>query len=241
MAYINVFRRYELKYLLTSEQKKKILRTIEPYMQLDKYGRTTIRNLYLDTPDYRLIRRSIEKPAYKEKIRIRSYSRVERNENVFVELKKKYDRVVYKRRVSLPENEAMRWMMGESSCPMNTQITREIDYFTSHYAPLSPAVFLAYDREAYYLVDGGDFRVTFDDNILYRRDGLSLTSEAYGKPILPEGLTMMEIKCTGAIPLWLVHTLSREKIYKTPFSKYGNAYRDMLSREIIQKENYINV
>ena len=240
VAYTNVFRRYELKYLISLREKEKILSTIEPYMRLDSYGRTTIRNLYLDTPDYRLIRRSIEKPAYKEKIRIRSYSRVESSDNVFVELKKKYEKVVYKRRVALPEMAAMCWMLGEMPCPINSQITREIDYFASHYAPLSPVVFLSYDREAYYLLSGGDFRVTFDDNILYRESDLSLCSDAYGKSILPDDTVMMEIKCSGAIPLWLVKTLSRERIYRTSFSKYGTAYRDILTSNT-QKEKHIYV
>lgn len=66
MAYQNVFQRYELKYMLTKEQKKKILAAMEPYMALDQYGRTTIRNIYFDTDNYRLIRHSIEKTAYKE-------------------------------------------------------------------------------------------------------------------------------------------------------------------------------
>lgn len=240
VAYINVFRRYELKYLISLREKEKILSTIEPYMRLDSYGRTTIRNLYFDTPDYRLIRRSIEKPAYKEKIRIRSYSRVESSDNVFVELKKKYEKVVYKRRVALPEMAAMSWMLGEMPCPINSQITREIDYFASHYAPLLPAVFLSYDREAYYLLSGGDFRVTFDDNILYRESDLSLCSDAYGKSILPDDTVMMEIKCSGAIPLWLVKTLSRERIYRTSFSKYGTAYRDILTSNT-PKEKHIYV
>ena len=77
MGFQTVFKRYELKYILTAEQKEKVLRAMEPYMVSDQYGRTVIRNIYFDTDDYRLIRRSIEKPAYKEKLRIRSYSRAE--------------------------------------------------------------------------------------------------------------------------------------------------------------------
>lgn len=73
MAYQSVFKRYELKYMLTKEQKQKVLEAMDPYMALDQYGRTTIRNIYFDTDNYRLVRRSIEKPAYKEKLRIRSY------------------------------------------------------------------------------------------------------------------------------------------------------------------------
>lgn len=110
MAYQTVFQRYEMKYLLTREQKSQVLAAMEPHMALDQYGRTTIRNLYFDTGSYRLIRRSIERPAYKEKLRVRSYSRAEPGSAVFVELKKKYRHVVYKRRVSLPEEQAMEWV-----------------------------------------------------------------------------------------------------------------------------------
>ena len=228
MAFQTVFKRYELKYMLTLEQKAKVLAAMEPYMKLDKYGRTTIRNLYYDTDTYLLIRRSIEKPAYKEKLRIRSYSRANRDSTVFVELKKKYKSVVYKRRISLPEEEAMEWISGERHYHKHTQIANEIDYFLDYYKTLHPAVFLSYEREAFYARDGSDFRVTFDDNILCRQEDLSLESEVYGTPILPEGKALMEIKCSGGIPLWMTEVLSREKIYKTSFSKYGTAYRTLI-------------
>ena len=109
MAYQTVFKRYEIKYLITLKQKDIVLQAISPYMELDQYGRTTIRNIYFDTDNYRLIRRSIEKPAYKEKLRIRSYCQATPDSTVFVELKKKYEKVVYKRRISLHERDAMKW------------------------------------------------------------------------------------------------------------------------------------
>ena len=127
MAFQTVFKRYELKYMLTLEQKEKILEAMAAYMDLDKYGRTTIRNIYFDTGNYRLIRRSIEKPAYKEKLRIRSYAQATSDSTVFVELKKKDDKVVYKRRLPLCEQNAMAWVCREEDCPVNTQISREID------------------------------------------------------------------------------------------------------------------
>lgn len=232
MAYQTVFKRYEIKYLLTPEQKEIIVQAMKPYMELDKYGRTTIRNIYFDTDNYRLIRRSIEKPAYKEKLRIRSYCQATPDSTVFVELKKKYKKVVYKRRISLPEREAMRWICGEAPCPQDTQISREIDYFVDFYGGLKPTVFLSYEREAYYERNGGDFRVTFDDNILCRQTDISLTSPAYGASILEEGKVMMELKCSGGIPLWMVETLSKENIYKTSFSKYGTAYQNLIFPQI---------
>ena len=224
MAFQTVFKRYELKYMLSLAQKEQILAAMEPYMQLDRYGRTTIRNIYFDTDHYRLIRRSIEKPVYKEKLRIRSYTQATHASTVFVELKKKFEHVVYKRRLPLNEAQAMAWVGREAPCPIETQISREIDCFIDFYGQLHPAVYLSYEREAFYERSGGDFRVTFDDNIFCRQTDLSLCSPAYGTPILPEGQVLMELKCSGGLPLWMVHVLSRERIYKTSFSKYGTAY-----------------
>ena len=226
--YQAVFKRYELKYLLTQEQKQIVLHAMEPYMQLDKYGRTTIRNIYYDTDDYLLIRRSIEKPVYKEKLRIRSYKRAKPESTVFVELKKKYQSVVYKRRISLPEKGAMEWIDKDHHCHDGTQIASEIEYFIDYYKTLHPVVFLSYEREAYYCTDGSDFRVTFDDTILCRQEDISLESEVYGTPLLPEDTVLMELKCSGGIPLWMTNVLSEQHIYKTSFSKYGTAYRTMI-------------
>lgn len=225
MAYQAVFRRFELKYLITPEQKAAVLEAMAPHMAPDQYGRTTIRNIYFDTPDYRLIRHSIEKPVYKEKLRLRSYRKADPNGEVFVELKKKYDHVVYKRRLAMKEPEALDWLSGRAHCPDGRQISREIDYFLSFYDGLRPTVFLSYDREAYC---SGDFRVTFDENILVRRDDLSLEAEPGGSPILPEGQILMEIKCSGGIPLWMTHTLTRLGIFRTTFSKYGTAYQNLI-------------
>ena len=224
MSYKSVFRRYEMKYLLTPHQLESVLSGIEPYMQIDQYGRTTIRNIYYDTDNYRLIRHSIEKPIYKEKLRVRSYGRADHDSTVFVELKKKYEQVVYKRRVALPENVAMDWLDGSIPSPADTQISREIDRFKSYYEGLRPSMFLSYEREAFFEREGGDFRVTFDRNILCRQTDLSLCDDTYGHSVLPDNRVLMEIKCPGAIPLWMVDILSKEKIYKASFSKYGRAY-----------------
>ena len=227
MAYQAVFKRYEIKYMLTLEQKQRLLAAMEPYMALDKYGRTTIRNIYFDTDNYRLIRKSVEKPAYKEKLRVRSYSRAEPESAVFVELKKKYDDVVYKRRLSMHEQAAMEWLCGGSSGESG-QIASEIDYFLRYYQTLRPTVFLSYEREAFYCRQGGDFRVTFDHNILVRQEEMSLEAGVWGTPILEEDKVLMEIKTSGGIPLWLTHFLTRERIYKTSFSKYGTAYQNLI-------------
>ena len=228
MGFKTVFARYEYKYLVTREQKQRILQAMEPYMQGDQYGKSTIRNLYLDTPDFLLIRRSIEKPVYKEKLRIRSYTRADETSTVFAELKKKVNSVVYKRRLALPQNQAMDWISQGIPPANQSQIYKELEYARQFYPNLQPAVFLSYEREAFFDKNNPEFRVTFDQNILFRTHNLSLTQPTGGQPLLDESYAVMEIKCAGGIPLWMVRTLSSEKLYKTSFSKYGTAYRNYI-------------
>ncbi|MBE6945108.1 MAG: polyphosphate polymerase domain-containing protein [Ruminococcaceae bacterium] len=228
MGYQSNFKRYEIKYLLTPEQKALILSAMADNMLPDKFFRSTIRNLYFDTGNYQLIRHSIERPAYKEKLRVRSYREAAEDTEVFVELKKKYDHVVYKRRVALREWESLLWLRGGGYPRPPCQISREIDYFLSHYPSLHPTVFLSYDREAYRSKDGSDFRMTFDSNILCRQEDLSLACPVWGTALLPENRILMELKTSGGIPLWLTHILSEQHIYKTSFSKYGTAYQTMI-------------
>lgn len=229
--YQSVFKRYEMKYMINYKQKQTILKAIEPYMDIDKYGLTTIRNIYFDTDNFRLIRRSLEKPEYKEKLRIRSYKQVSPENFVFVEIKKKYKSVVYKRRVIIKEHEATDSFLNGKQLPVKSQIGDEIEYFRSFYNPLFPKIFLSYEREAFYSKNGGDFRITFDRNILYRDFDISLCSETYGKKILKEDNCIMEIKTSGGMPLWLNSILTKEKIFKTSFSKYGTAYMDMMEKD----------
>ncbi|MGN0732559.1 MAG: polyphosphate polymerase domain-containing protein [Emergencia sp.] len=224
------FKRYELKYLMTKDQKQIVISAMNPYMNPDKFGNSTIRNIYLDTPDYRLIRRSLEKPVYKEKLRIRSYKRVVPDDKVFVELKKKYDSVVYKRRITVTDAQARESFEKDLPLPVDSQIGHEIAYFRKYYGTLQPAVFLSYEREAFYEKNGGDFRVTFDENIRFRDFDFSLENGIYGTPILNNQMCLMEIKTAGGIPLWMCHVLAEQNLFKTSFSKYGAAYQQLMCR-----------
>ena len=226
MEYQNVFKRYEIKYMLDPHQKEMVLAAMAPYMEPDEFGHTTIRNLYYDTDSYRLARTSIEKPEYKEKLRVRSYSETGPDSPVFVELKKKYDSVVYKRRISLPEKSAEGWLAKRQSPGSETQITREIDYFVGYYGTLKPVACISYERDAYRGREI-DLRITFDRNILTRSEDMNL-SDVWGRSLLPEGMTLMEVKCPGSMPLWLTRVLTREKIFRTSFSKYGTAYQTVI-------------
>lgn len=240
MAYQAVFKRYELKYIMTKKQQRTVLEAMLPHMRLDQFGHTQIRNIYFDTDNYRLVRRSLEKPSYKEKLRIRSYRQVSAQDTVFVELKKKYDDVVYKRRESLTQLEALEWILRETPFPKATQIGNEIDYFFTYYQTLRPKVFLSYEREAFYALDGSDFRVTFDEKILARQEELSLSREIYGTPLIDDAHVLMELKTSGGIPLWLTRVLAQEQIYKTSFSKYGTAYQRIIyNKEQESRQKYI--
>ncbi|MBQ2252476.1 MAG: polyphosphate polymerase domain-containing protein [Clostridia bacterium] len=208
-----------------------LLSDLSSRLKPDAYGKTTVRNLYFDNDSYFLIRRSLEKPRFKEKIRLRSYALPKAEDLVFVELKRKFDSVVYKRRVSAKQAEAIRWLTGGASRAEDSQISREVDAFLSCYGPLAPTVFLSYDRQAYLGLDDPDFRVTFDENILAQRTNLALDSPVFGEDLLDGRWVLMELKTSAALPLWMCELLSRYGLYKTSFSKYGTAYQKLIFPE----------
>jgi hypothetical protein len=222
-----IFKRYELKFLADREQLEAVRSAIDANMTPDVYSFSEVRNVYCDTPDFILARRSIENPAYKEKLRIRCYGHPEQDGKVFVELKKKYEAVVYKRRLSLPLEKADDWLCGNGQLP-TTQIGAEIDYLKVRYPGIGPAMVLSYDREAFRQVSGPEFRVTVDSNILARTDDIDLAAPLSGCSVLPDGYTLIEVKTIGGIPLWMTKVLTAQHIYKNPFSKYGNAYKQIV-------------
>ena len=221
------FKRYEKKYWLTAAQQDALLTAMRPYMIPDRYGRYTICNLYYDTPDYRLIRASLEKPVYKEKLRVRSYGVPEADGTVFVELKKKYDGVVYKRRVTAPLPAVGPFLTGGLSAVPFGQIGREIAYFQSLYHT-EPKVFIGYDRLAFAGRDDPELRITFDTGLRWRSAALDLRAGDYGAPLRPDGRVLMEIKIPGVCPLWLGRLLSEIGAFPTSFSKYGACYCEHL-------------
>lgn len=172
-----------------------------------------------------MIRQSIEKPAFKEKLRLRSYGLLKKDQLAFLEMKRKSERVVYKRRVKMTEDEAFDFIAYKND-GFDDQISKELKYFRDFYQELKPTILLLYDREAYYL---DNLRVTFDTNIRYRLEDLNLSSSLEGT-LLDEGIIIMEVKTIGAIPLWLVKLLSDNQIYKTSYSKYGTAYKKLMCK-----------
>lgn len=223
-----VFNRYEKKFLLDETQYEKIRAALTPYMEVDAYGLYNIRNIYYDTPDYELIRTSLEKPQYKEKFRVRCYGQPDEDAKLFLEIKKKYKGLVNKRRITLKREEAKDYLLRGKKPAEQSQIFWEIDYFLSHY-PLEPKLYLAYDRIALFGKEDAEFRVTFDQNIRSRTEHLTLESDEDTEELLKPGYHLMEVKILNAMPLWFVQILSELEIRSVSFSKYGNIYLNRLS------------
>jgi hypothetical protein len=230
---VETFCRYEIKYIISDEVYRLIKQQLVDYMEADKYSRNdnfyTICNIYYDTPANEIIRKSIEKPVYKEKLRLRSYGNVNLNDTVYLEIKKKYNGCVYKRRTEITLAQAYSYIntgqKPEAKNRLDKQIKNEIDFMLHKYTPLIPAVFLSYDRVALYAMDDKSFRVTFDSNIRTRRYEVGLDKGIYGDLLLPADKWLMEVKTKDTIPLWFTKLLSVYKIFPVSFSKYGMEYR----------------
>lgn len=189
----------------------------------DKFGKSTVMNIYLDTPSFLLIRNSIDAKGYKEKLRIRSYGVPDDNARVFFEIKKKHKGIVYKRRIDLPYQKVLDYIYrGEKPC--NSQIMQEIDYAMKFYGNPLPRAVVSYEREAYFWSDDENVRLTFDKNVRYRTEDNDLISGSYGTEIIPQNAVLMEVKTAGAMPLMLSSILNECNIFPTSFSKYGKAY-----------------
>lgn len=232
----NRFRRYELKYLMTADEYEAFFRQAGAQVRPDAYGKTGILNLYYDTPDYRIIRRSLEKPVYKEKLRLRSYGVPGGEDRVFPELKKKYRSVVYKRREAMTLTQAEDFLAHPVPA---SQIMREIAYFLSRYEKIQPRMFLSYRREALYDSNDPGLRITFDTDIRWRTEDLDLRYGAEGTPLLPPDVYLMEVKTATALPLWLVNFLTEQHIQQTSFSKYGKAYTTLCAGRALPAESYL--
>ena len=247
---IEVFNRCEKKYMLDKEQYEAVINKMSSHMEVDAYNKDNkfymISNIYYDTPDDRLIRASIEKPAYKEKMRVRSYGVPGIDDNVFVEIKKKYNGIVNKRRTGIKLGDAYDYLDGKITAGMlekkneriNRQVLGEIDYF-KHFYNLQPKLYLSYERMAYFEKNDGSFRVTFDTDITTRRHDVRLELGSYGKKIIPENMFLMEIKINKAVPIWFTKILSEYDIYPVSFSKYGTEYKQYIMENLKRKDEFV--
>ena len=232
---ILTMKRFEVKYILDKQQLAFLREKLQGHMEVDRYGLTSIASIYYDTPDYRLIRTSIEKPLFKEKIRLRSYGIAPPGGTVFLELKRKYDGIVYKRRVVTTEESVNRFFAYEGNIAANGQIARELTYFRNYYKKLVPAILIMYDRVAYF-EPGGDLRLTLDQNPRYRTKDLNLSTSMEGTSLLPEGSAILEIKVQEAMPLWLTAILAEGNIRQGSYSKVGEAHKAQM-KAILRERN----
>ena len=240
---IRSFKRFEKKFILTAEQYNKLLPILLDYMNLDKHCKIgenyNIYNIYYDTLNNDVIRHSISKPYYKEKLRLRSYNVPNSlDDKVFLELKKKINGIVNKRRVVMTLGEVYEFLENRKKPNFddyeNNQVIREIEYYLSK-NKVYPNVYIGYSRKALFGKDDKEFRVTFDNEITARRNDLYLTSGCFGYDILGENKYLMEVKFLGSIPLWFTKILSDLKIYNTHYSKYGTEYMMYCSNNKVEK------
>lgn len=242
---IEVFNRYEHKYVIDREMLAKVIERLDERMEIDSYNVDkkpyTIANIYFDTPDDFLVRTSLESPKYKEKLRLRAYGIPDMDSKVYLEIKKKFKGIVNKRRTTLTLHEAYSFVeQGKPPEPkeyMNMQVIRELEYFLRIYN-LSPKLYLAYDRIAYFEKENRDLRISFDMNIRSRRYDLALEKGDYGDKLLPDDSCLMEIKTSMSKPLWLTHILAELDIKRTSFSKYGTEYKNTSSLHATNESEY---
>lgn len=224
----DIFRRIEKKYIITEKQFESLKGKLNDYMLEDEHGKSTICNIYFDSRLYELISHSITKPYFKEKIRLRSYNIPNQDSDVFLEIKRKCEGIVSKRRIQMKLKDLNNYIVDKQSIKnKNEQIKTELDYYFDKYN-LTPAMYLSYDREAFYQKNDRDFRITFDSNVIAREYDLNLDSKNYGNKILEDGKYIMEVKTLGAMPLWFVKILDNLEIMPCGFSKYGEAYTQLI-------------
>ena len=217
------FQRHELKYILTHEQYLYVKSELLKYMKVDKYGISTIQSVYYDTPSHLLIRNSVDKPKFKEKIRLRSYGLAKPGSPCFLEIKRKAVGLVYKRRIMLSEEKAHEFFNYNDNAAGDGQIARELTAFRNKYESLIPSMLIIYERESFFR-ENSEVRVTFDFAPRYRTEDLNLHTSLEGTPLLDPTIALMEIKVLHNMPLWLTGILTRGNIKRGSFSKYGRAY-----------------
>ena len=232
----NIFERREMKYLITREKFDSFYSQIAEHLCDDEYKKYTVRNIYYDSPDYNLIRQSIDKPLYKEKLRLRSYGAPEDDGKVYIEIKKKFDKTVYKRRYPISCREAEK-ILTSGDTSDESQIMREIIHLRDR-EELCAKMFVAYERTAFTSPEFPDLRITLDENIRYRTYNLKLSSGDEGERLLKDNECVMEIKSSGSMPLWLCRALSSLLIFSQPFSKIGLCYSKIKNNQEKEETNY---
>lgn len=224
------FNRFELKYLLPIEHAGEFKKAIKSFLHVDSFGEEgqyALTSLYYDTPDHRFYWEKIDGIKVRRKLRIRHYETrdaITPETPVFVEIKKRIDRVIIKKRAKMPYKDAVNLcnegIMPAKFDPKDKKTLEEVQSMFHTY-PLRPTLITSYFRHA---LIGTHYdlglRVTFDTNIRFRDHDLDLTSKNRGKFIIPPNIALMEIKANGAIPYWLTEMIGAHNIRLIRVSKY---------------------
>lgn len=218
----DIFRRVEEKYFLSNEQAKELFSEINKYIEKDEYYKSNILNIYFDNDNDEILIRSGDKPIYKDKIRLRSYDIPKLNDDVFLEIKSKFNGITGKRRIKMKLSDFYDYINNNKV--KDTQIMNELDYLFKYY-DLKPSYFVGYDRLSFKGIDNSGLRITLDKNLRSRTDNLNLENGDYGKLFFDDDRCIMEIKTLDSMPLWLTRALSNLKIYPVSFSKVGEIYK----------------
>lgn len=241
------FNRFEKKYIMTKEIYNNVFNDMSLYLEKDTHSESlpyyTICNIYYDTVTDEVIKRSVSKPVFKEKLRLRCYCNGKDSDIAFLEIKKKFDGFVNKRRTKITVGEAHN-LIDNKVLPLkksyhNTQVLNEIYHYVKD-KELVPRVVISYDRMAYTDKVNRDVRVTFDTNITSRRDHLMLSRTNDDQMILGKNYVLMEIKTSTSIPLWLTHILTKYDVYSNSFSKYGTEFFEYLIENRKDEEKCLN-
>jgi SPX domain protein involved in polyphosphate accumulation len=228
----SIFKRYEKKYIVTREQYAALENVLSGYMEPDSFGEYLVQNLYFDTDGWDIVRTSIERPCFKEKMRLRCYGDINQEGRVFLELKKKYKGVVYKRRMAIPVKNLSAGSVRDLVPESGSQIARELDFYMKTNA-VSEKMYISYWRTAFVGIANAELRVTFDTEIRFRLNCLDYSRPNDGHSILPRDKKIMEIKTPGGMPIWLARALCENKVFPTTFSKYGTCYAGYIRTEKI--------
>lgn len=232
----NIIKRYEKKYVIDALQYELFMHFVQGKLTEDQRSRYTISNLYYDTDDYELIRASIEKPVYKEKLRIRTYEAPWPGAAAYIELKKKVEGIVYKRRFETDLTGGAVFLGGGAvpvSKPEDKHVIEEIKYFLSRH-DVGPKAFISYERQCFHGAFDPEFRVTFDTDITFSDPKDVSSAKPAGRPVLEPEKMIMEIKTPSAMPVWLSKIMSELDIYPSSFSKYGQAYKAYVCNQVFR-------
>ena len=230
-----IFNRYERKYIITAKQKDDMVEFMKDHLVFDDYSTDNtpyhIYNIYFDTHDFSIIRNSIAKPTYKEKLRLRSYTfPIQHEDIVFLEIKKKFEGRINKRRLFMTYEQVLDYLNHQKKPVfanyIDQQVFLEIDYFLSLHKA-KPGAFISYKRIAM-ISEQDDLRVTFDYDMKFRNDNVNFESDDGHQIIQSNDYFLMEVKSSINFPFWLARKLSEFQLYSQSFSKYGKAYQQYL-------------